>query len=100
MVRAKRAGAWFGLSRTQRGLYTLAMRLDIKLESFELLRALVSVLKCLRETCTRAGVGFVRAMSLAWAMSEAAVTWGNAKAHEWRNDRNYIRFLEISLESI
>ena len=100
MTRAKRAGAWFGLSRAQRGLYSLAMRLDIKLESFELLRALVSVLKCLRETCTQSGVAFVRAMRLAWAMSDAAVVWGNAKAREWRNDRNYIRFLEISLESI
>ena len=98
MIRAKRAGTWFGLDRVKRGLYSLAMRLDLKLESHELLRALVSVLKCLRETCDRAGVAFVRALRLAWAISEAAVGWGNAKARDWRNDQTYIRFLAVSLE--
>ena len=100
MIRAKRAGTWFRLPRMQRMFYGLAMRLEVKLQSPELLRALVSVLKCLRETCSSAGVAFVRAMRLAWAMSEAAVMWGNQKACEWRNDRNYIKFLQFSLESI
>ena len=98
MIRAKRAGTWFGLPKMQRGLYGLAMRLEVKLQSHELLKALVSILKALRQTCDRAGVAFVGAMRLAWRISEAAVRWGNAKAHEWRNDRNYIRFLAIGLE--
>ena len=100
MIRAKRAGTWFRLPRMQRMLYGLAMRLEVKLQSPELLKALVSVLKRLRETCTSAGFAFVRAMSLAWAISEAAVMWGNPKARGWRNDRNYIRFLQFSQESI
>ena len=93
MAKAKRAGTWFGLSRAQRGMYSLAMRLDIKLESADLLRALVSVLKTLWETCDKAGVAFVRGMRLAWAFSEAAVAWGNTDAREWRNNRTYIGFL-------
>jgi len=99
MVKSKRAGTWFGLDRVKRGLYSLAMRLDVKLQSPELLRALVSVLKCLKETCDRAGVAFVRATQLAWAISEAAVSWGNAEARKWRNDQNFVRFLAISLEA-
>jgi hypothetical protein len=99
MIRAKRAGTWFGLSKLHRGLYGLAMRLEVKLQSPELLRALVSVLKRLRETCDRAGVAFVRAVRLAWAFSEAAVSWGNADARKWRNDRTYIGFLAVSLEA-
>jgi hypothetical protein len=98
MIRAKRAGTWFGLTKMQRSLYGLAMRLEVKLQSQELLKALVSILKCLRETCDRGGAAFVRAMSLAWAISEAAVRWGNAKAREWRNDLGFVRFLAISSE--
>ena len=82
----------------QRGLYGLAMRLEVKLQSYELLKALVSILKALRQTCDRAGAAFVRAMRLAWAVSEAAVGWGNERAREWRNDGNYIRFLAVTVE--
>ena len=95
MVRAKRAGTWFGLPKMQRMLYGLAMRLEVKLQSLDLLRALVSVLKNLRENCDRAGAAFVRAMGLAWAISEAAVSWGNEEAREWRNDLTYIRYLAM-----
>jgi hypothetical protein len=93
MIRAKRSGTWFGLGRMQRSLYSLAMRLDVKLQSPELLKALVSILKRLRQTCDRAGVAFLRAASLAWAISEAAVGWGNANARGWRNDMNFVRYL-------
>ena len=98
MVKAKRAGTWFGLGKVQRSLYGLAMKLDVKLQSPELLKALVSVLKRLKETCDRAGMALVKAMRLAWAISEAAVGWGNAGARDWRNDQTYIRFLAVSLE--
>ena len=98
MIRAKRAGTWFRLPKLQKSLYGLAMRLEVKLQSRELLKALVSILKALRETCDRAGVAFVRATRLAWALSEAAERWGNAKAREWRNDIGYVRFLAITLE--
>ena len=98
MIRAKRSGIWFRLLRRERGMYELAMRLEVKLQSHDLLRALLSVLKSLRETCTRVGAASVHAMRLAWAFSEAAVRWGNARAREWRNDLNYIRFLAIDLD--
>lgn len=77
----------------------MAMRLEVKLQSPELLKALVSVLKCLRETCDRVGAAFIKGMRLAWAISEAAVGWGNAEARDWRNDLNFVRFLAISLEA-
>ena len=80
-------------------MYELAMRLHVKLQSHDLLRALVGVLKDLRETCGVVGAAFVRATRLAWAISEAAVGWGNPKAREWRNDRNYIGFLARALEA-
>jgi hypothetical protein len=99
MIRAKRAGTWFGLSRVQRGLYSLALRLDIRLESHDLLKAMVSVLKSLWETCDRAGMALVRAMRTAWAFSEAAVSWGNERAKEWRRDPSYIKYLSLTAQS-
>ena len=86
------------MPKMQRRLYGLAMRLDVKLQSKELLKALVSILKALRQTCDRAGAAFVGAMRLAWAISEAAVGWGNPEAREWRNDLAYIRFLAVASE--
>ena len=99
MIRAKRAGTWFGLTRVQRGLYSLALRLDIRLESHDLLKAMVSVLKSLWETCDSAGMALVRAMRTAWAFSEAAVSWGNERAKEWRREPSYIKFLSLAYES-
>ena len=32
-------------------------------------------------------------MRLAWAFSEAAVSWGNEAAKEWRSEANYALFL-------
>ena len=93
MLRAKRNRTWFRLPRRERGLFELAMRLEVKLQSFDLLRALVSVLKDLKETSDRGGMAFVKAMGLVWGISEAAASWGNAEARKWRNDLNYIRFL-------
>jgi hypothetical protein len=98
MIRAKRSGTWFRLLRRERKMFELAMRLDVKLQSHDLLRALVSVLKSLRETCDTAGAAFVRGVHLAWAISESAVRWGNEEAREWRNDLNFVRFLAIDLE--
>jgi len=83
----------------QRMLYGLAMRLKVKLQSPALLKALVSVLKRLYETCDWVGAAILRASRLAWAVSEAAVRWGNVRAREWRNDLNYIRFLAMNLEN-
>ena len=98
MIRAKRSGIWFRLRRRERGMFELAIRLKVKLQSHDLLRALVAVLKDLRQTCDRAGAAFLRAMRLAWGISETAVGWGNPRAREWRNDLSYIRFLAIDLD--
>jgi len=96
MIRAKRVGTWFGLRRRERRMFELAMKLDVKLQSHDLLRALVAVLKNLRQTCDAAGVAFMKAMRLAWAISEAAERWGNTKAREWRNDLDYVKFLGMN----
>ena len=99
MIKAKRAGTWFGLRRSQRGMYELALRLNVKLQSPELLKALVSVLRSLRERFDGGYRALMKATHIAWVFSEAAVKAGNEHAREWRHDWNYIRFLAVVLES-
>jgi hypothetical protein len=98
MIRAKRAGTWYKLRRQERGMFELAMRLKVRLQSPDLLRALVSVLKGLRENFDEGYRTLMRAAGIAWAFSDAAVKGGNEKAREWRHDWNYIRFLQLSLD--
>jgi len=73
------------------------MRLNVKLESPELLKALVSVLRSLREKFDGRYRALMKAMEVAWAFSEAAVKSGNECARAWRHEWTYIRFLAISL---
>jgi hypothetical protein len=99
MIKAKRAGTWFRLRRRERGLFELAMRLDVRFQSHDLLRALVSVLKNLKETCDAGFMALMKATRIAWAFSEAAVRGGYREARQWRNDQDYIRFLASNLDS-
>ena len=99
MIRAKRAGTWFRLPRQKRGMFELAMRLDVKLQSLDLLKALVSVLRSLREMFDMKFVALMKATKIAWAFSEAAVRSGNSAAREWRSDLSYIRFLAVMIEA-
>ena len=93
MFSAKRNGSWFRLGSVERGVYSLAVRLDVKLESAMLLRALVGVLKKLKEMGDRAYAVVMEGMRLAWAFSDAAASWGNEAAKEWRSDASYVSFL-------
>ena len=93
MIKAKRAGTWFRLCRRERGLFELAMRLGVRFQSHDLLRALVSVLKNLKQTFDAGFMALMKATRIAWAFSEAAVRGGYREARRWRNDQDYIRFL-------
>jgi hypothetical protein len=90
---AKRRGAWFSLDRKERGILSLAIQLEVKFSSMDLLRAITSVLKKLEEHGDTLYSRIQRGIRLAWAFSEAAVSWGNASAREWRHDRAYAEYL-------
>jgi hypothetical protein len=99
MRRSKRHGYWFGLSQIERSICTLALRLDVKFKSWTLLKALVSILKKLKEMGDELYVQMTRGLSLAWRFSTAAAEWGNAEAKAWRNDTDYARYLGIHMSS-
>ncbi len=95
MRKAKRNGSWFRLDGLERSLYGLALKLQVTFKSHQLMKAMVSILKKMKQL----GDGLYRALiwgsRVAWAFSEAAVSWGNKEAREWRNDRDYISYLGL-----
>jgi hypothetical protein len=93
MLSSKRNGVWFRLSREQRALFSLALNLRVKFESIALARALINILKSLREMGGGIFALMMRGSTLAWAFSAAATSWGNPNAKQWRNDKNYIAYL-------
>ncbi len=93
MLRSKRQGTWFRLSRPERSIWSLALRLRVKFRSPDLMRVLISIAKKLEGFGRTVHSRISRGMVLAWAYSAAAVRWGNAEARSWRNDLRYMEFL-------
>ena len=93
VISSKRRGAWFSLDSKERGILSLAIRLEVKFSSMALLRAITSVLKKLEEFGDTLHSRLRNGARLAWAFSEFAVASGNSSARAWRHDLDYIRYL-------
>ena len=93
MTRSRRTGAWWRLNKIERSLYSLALRLKVKFESITLLRAIVSILKKLKQYGGPVYNQLAEGTKLAWIFSGAAMRWGNREARSWRSERKYIIFL-------
>jgi len=93
MAKSKRNGSWFRLSRMERGILSLSLRLKVTFESVELAKALVSVLKRLADLGDAVYGQLIAGTRLAWSFADAAVSWGNQGARAWRHDRSYALFL-------
>ncbi|HEV2225547.1 MAG TPA: hypothetical protein VGR56_01935 [Nitrososphaerales archaeon] len=93
IVTSKRRGAWFSLERREKSILYLSLKLNVRFESLELLRALASVLKKLEQQGETVYAWIQRGTKLAWVFSEFAASAGNDKAISWRNDRTYAFYL-------
>ena len=93
MAKAKRSGGWFRLSNLERGLFSLALRIETRFESMGLVRALVSVLEKLKEVCSPVYAQFLKGTELACIFADAAIAWGNKDAVSWKSDKGYAVFL-------
>ena len=99
MTTSKRRGAWFGLEKREKSIMYLSLRLNVKFESLDLLRALTSVLKKLEQHGETIHAWLQRGSKLAWAFSEFAVSCGNKSARNWRNDLGYALYLGRAMSS-
>ena len=93
MTLSKRRGTWFRLNVQERTILNLALSLKVSFKSLGLVRAVVSVMKRLREVSDKSFAYMLRGSELAYSFSEAAVSWGYAAAEKWRSDKSYILFL-------
>jgi hypothetical protein len=93
VTKSKRNGAWFKLSRMERGILSLSLSLKITFESSALARALVSVLKKLADLGDAVYAQLIEGTRIATAFAEAAVSWGHTGARAWKGDRSYALFL-------
>lgn len=89
----KRRGAWFALETREKALLSLAIRLEVKFSSMDLLRALASVLKKLEGRGETMHAWLQRGTKLAWSFSEFAASTGNKSAVLWRHEPTYAEYL-------
>jgi hypothetical protein len=95
--KSKRRGHWYRLSRMDRSFLTLVTRVQPTFRSHPFMKALVGVLKRLKEAGDRVYRALTHGTRLAWSFSRAAVSWGNESAKDWRNDRAYAFYLGFCL---
>ena len=97
-VMAIRRGVWFKvLSRLERGLVDLSLKVTGEIRSKILARAICSIVKKLLEALESKVRPLMRQMGapLAKKISQIAQNWGNKTAHAWANDVGFIRYLTI-----
>jgi hypothetical protein len=97
-LRAKRRGLWFrALSRVDRALVDLTIKVAVEVRSSRLAHALLSVMKKM-EVAFEKGVSRdapVIGFSLARKLSALAQKWGNRLAKSWASDVLFAKFLAI-----
>lgn len=93
MLLSKRRGSWFRLEKRERSMFSLALRLNPTFKGYQLLKAMVAVLKKLMEASSQAYARVLRGLQIAWAFSAKCVEWGNPEAKAWRNDLEYAKYL-------
>lgn len=93
MTVSKRRGGWFRLEKRERSMFSLALRMNTIFKGYQLLKAMVGVLKKLMEVSDAVYGRLTRGVQLAWAFSTFAVECGSPHAKEWRNDLGYARYL-------
>jgi len=94
-TRALRRGIWFRvLDRVERGLVDLTIRWVDRVKSGRLAQVLVRILEKLARAMEDRMVRVLeKGRTLAFRLSDLAVSWGDPTAYSWRFDGNFQRHL-------
>jgi len=95
---AIRRGVWFNvLSKLERGLVDLSLKVTREIRSKILVRAICSIVKKLLEALESKVKMLMCQIGtpLAKKISQIAQNWGNKTAHAWANDLGFIQYLTI-----
>ncbi len=102
-VKARRRGVWFKvLSRIERSLIDLAIKVVEKVHSFVLARSLTGIVVKLVGSMESEIAVLMRSAgcSLARKTSEIAQGWGHKSALSWASDVGFIQFLTIMKKNL
>lgn len=102
-VKARRRGVWFRmLSRVERGLIDLSIKVVEKVRSLVLARSLISVVEKLLEAMESEVARLMRTVgcSLARKLSEVAQGWGNKAARLWATDFSFVQYLAVTQKNL
>lgn len=97
-LKAMRKGVWFRvLSRLERGLMSLTLKVIDRVRSRVLAKALRSIVKKLLKALESRVSLLMRKVGvpLARKLSRIAEMWGNSSAGKWVRDRCFVRFLAV-----
>lgn len=97
-LQAVRRGVWFrGLSRVDRALVNLTIKVVDGVRSFTLAKALLSVIKKLEDAFESRVLRILKEVGfpLARKLSLFAQKWGNNLAQDWMRDVSFAKFLAI-----
>ncbi|UCB61190.1 MAG: hypothetical protein JSW72_03845 [Candidatus Bathyarchaeota archaeon] len=102
-IKARRRGTWFrALSRIERGLMDLTIKVVESVRSVILARSLISVAKKLLDALESEVAFLIKTVgpSLAQKLSEIAQSWGNDSAKDWAKDQIFIRYLSVMRKNL
>ena len=97
--KAVRNGIWFRvLSRAERAIVDLTMRCVEKVRSPILAKAITKILGKILKTLGKTFLEKAKEIGrdLAQRLSKVAEKWGNKKAPNWKNDKEFIKFLGVA----
>jgi len=97
-TRALRRGVWFrGLTRAERAVVDLTIRVVERVRSLLLEKVLISVVKKLLDAMEGEAARLMRTVgrSIARRLSGVARGWGNQSAAGWAEEPGFIRYLSI-----
>lgn len=97
IVKAKRFKIWYTLNKIEKGILELTTKLDIKLTSIKLLRAIVKITKEIEEKISFTYQNYILGLKTAYNVVKFIVEKGYREAKDWIKDKNFIIWWGIFL---
>jgi len=97
VVKAKRTGIWWTLSKVEQGILSLSSKLEIRFKSMKLLRSIIHILKEVKEKISFTYQNYVRGLKMAYKVAKFVSENGYKQAKEWVKDKNFIIWWGIFL---
>lgn len=97
VVKAKRTGIWWTLSKVEQGILSLSSKLELRFKSMKLLRSIIHIVKEVKEKISFTYQNYVRGLKMAYKVAKFVSENGYKQAKEWVKDKNFIIWWGIFL---